>query len=728
MKRVFHLLLVLLVLPACSSPSSESPLEPLTDRQRTLKSLAAYHVESQEDHPNFGHGMFDRTEQQLARMPNAPVNELYDLNMLVGIYGVRVGENKRSAAAYTSALELLDLMGGTREEESTLLFRLAVSWLRVGETENCIDHPNCDSCIFPISAAGIHEKKEGSEHAIEYLDRLLEKEPENLPARWLLNIAHMTLGNSPEEIPEPFRLPPQAFQSDAAFPRFVNIASDALVDETSLAGSVIADDFDNDQMLDLVVSNWNSNGQLRFFHNNGDGTFDDRSKQAGLVGFFAGLNLVQADYDNDGDLDILVLRGAWQEGQQHVPNSLLQNDGQGRFTEVLYLAGLGENHYATQTATWLDYDLDGDLDLYIGNENAPCQLFQNDGTGHFVELASQAGVQDGGYTKGVASGDYDGDGDPDIYVSNLNGDNFLYRNNRNGTFTDVAQKVGVEGPKRGFPTWFWDFNNDGKLDIFASSYDGKIDDIAASYFFPEKPPAVELDALYQGDGKGGFRNVAAEQGLVRPTLPMGANFGDLDNDGFLDFYLGTGDWYFYSLMPNLMFHNRQGRGFEDVTTAGGFGQLQKGHGIAFFDYDHDGDEDVFAELGGAYTADIFQNALYENPGFGNSWIKIQLVGNQTNRSGIGARIHAQLETEQGTRSIYRWVGNGSSFGANSLRQDIGLGVADTVSRLEVYWPVSQTTQVFRDVPARGLIQITEGNPDYKTIPLPQFTKKTNSER
>ena len=129
---------------------------------------------------------------------------------------------------------------------------------------------------------------------------------------------------------------------------------------------------------------------------------------------------------------------------------------------------------------------------------------------------------------------------------------------------------------------------------------GGVEEIAASYFFPDRPPTVDLDQLFQGDGEGGFREVAVELGLRRPTLVMGANFGALDNDGYLDFYLGTGIWEFYGLMPNLMFHNRGGKGFVDVTTPGGFGHLQKGHGVAFFDYDHDGDEDIFAELGGAY--------------------------------------------------------------------------------------------------------------------------------
>lgn len=730
MKRLLCCLLVLLALPACSSTSPETPVEMLSDKERTFQALATNHRESQVDHPHFGRGMFDRTEQQLKAIPNSTPATRYDLNRTIGEGGLFLGKNIRSTEAYEEALKLLPEVEGMDDQEASLLLDLAVAWLRVGETENCIHCQNCESCLFPISAAAVHQQRQGSEEAIVYLNLLLEKEPDNIIARWLLNIAHMTLGHPQDAIAEQFRLPPSVLESDSSFPRFTNVATSALVDDVTLAGSVIADDFDNDLLLDMVVSNWNSNGQLRFFHNNGDGTFEDRTKAAGLEGFFAGLNLVQADYDNDGDLDVLVLRGAWGKWSPilgNIPNSLLQNDGQGHFTEVLYEAGLGQHHFATQTATWFDYDLDGDLDLYIGNENASCQLFQNDGTGHFVDVAEQAGVQDGGWTKGVTAGDYDGDGDTDLYVSNLNGDNRLFRNNGTGTFTDVAEELGVTGPLRGFPTWFWDFNNDGVLDIFAASYAGGVEDIAASYFFPDRPPTVDLDQLFQGDGEGGFREVAVELGLRRPTLVMGANFGDLDNDGYLDFYLGTGIWEFYGLMPNLMFHNRGGKGFVDVTTPGGFGHLQKGHGVAFFDYDHDGDEDIFAELGGAYLGDVFQNALFENPGFGNAWIKIQLLGTRSNRFGIGARIRIDLATESGSRSIYRWVGNGSSFGANPLRQEIGLGKADSITRLEVYWPVSKTTQVFEDVPVRCLIEIKEDASTYTTIPLPEVHKHPRAE-
>ena len=196
----------------------------------------------------------------------------------------------------------------------------------------------------------------------------------------------------------------------------------------------------------------------------------------------------------------------------------------------------------------------------------------------------------------------------------------------------------------------------------------------------------EIARLYRSDGTGGFENVAEQFGLTYPMLPMGSNFGDLNNDGYLDFYLGTGDPQYKQLMPNLMYLNDRGQRFIDVTMAGGFGHLQKGHGIAFADFDHDGDCDVFEQMGGAYRGDVFQNALYENPGFGHHWITIRLVGRQSNRCAIGARIHLRVAEDGQPRSIYRHVNSGGTFGCNPLRQTIGVGKASRIDKLEIYWP------------------------------------------
>jgi hypothetical protein len=425
------------------------------------------------------------------------------------------------------------------------------------------------------------------------------------------------------------------------------------------------------------------------------------------------LNIVQADYDNDGNIDIFVPRGAWLEGAGRHPNSLLRNDGRGRFRDVTFEAGLGEVHYPTQTAAWTDYDNDGDLDLYVGNENFPSQLFRNNGDRTFTDVARRAGVENNSFAKGVVWGDYDNDGFADLYVSNMEGVNRLYRNNRDGTFTDVAPQLGVTRPLRSFPAWFWDFNNDGALDLYVASYHPDVRHVAAGYFGlrHEGEPAC----LYQGDGKGGFREVAAAQNLTRVAQTMGSNFGDVDNDGFADFYLGTGYPAYEALMPNLLFRNRGGTGFSDVTTAAGVGHLQKGHGVAFADFDNDGDQDLFVKLGGSFPGDAFGSALFENPGFGNHSITVKLVGKRSNRWGIGARIRAEIDESGKRRSVYKWVSSGGSFGANPLRQEIGVGKAARIRMLEIIWPATGASQRFLDVPADQFIEVTEGGGEYRSL-------------
>ena len=222
--------------------------------------------------------------------------------------------------------------------------------------------------------------------------------------------------------------------------------------------------------------------------------------------------------------------------------------------------------------------------------------------------------------------------------------------------------------------------------------------------------------LYRGAGRGGFTDTAAEAGLDFPMLPMGSNFGDLNGDGYLDFYLGTGDPEYASLMPNLMLLGREGKRFVDVTMAGGFGHLQKGHAVSFADIDRDGDVDVFEQMGGAYIGDRYRDLLFENPGFGNHWIRVRCRGTTSNRSAIGTRIRVEVETGAARRSIYRSVTSGGSFGANPLSQLIGLGKCERITALEIHWPTSGTTQRFGDVRLDTAFSITEGNDELSTAP------------
>jgi tetratricopeptide (TPR) repeat protein len=678
-------------------------LAPISSHERMIVALRSYRKQQESD-PYLGTGALKIAQAMLESDPRAadPDFRLTVFERL-GQHELRLGMVERALPHLKEACELAlrDDLNLDSHQRSEHLYRLAVGYLRLAENENCVDCRNGESCILPIVPAGVHEKVYGAQQAAKLFRQVLDLNPDNDKARWLLNICAMILGEFPQAIPLEDRLP--AFPQ-ADFPRFVNISADLKLDTVSLSGGAIGDDFDGDGDFDLLVSSWDNTTQIRFFRNNGDGTFTDDTERANLVGILGGLNMLQADYDNDGDLDVYVLRGAWHgENGRHV-NSLLQNDGHGRFTDVAFDVGLGEG-LPTQTAAWADFDLDGDVDLYVGNEHFASQLFRNDGADGFVDVAAEAGVENRRCAKGVIWGDIDNDGDPDLYISNYESANRLYLNRGDGTFEDVAESRGVTDPIDSLPVWFWDYNNDGALDIFVGSYTMNMDAYAADAF--GKPVVdVDRDQLYEGDGRGGFRRVADQMGLARVSDVMGCNFGDLDNDGWLDFYLGTGAPGFDFLVPNLMYRNVAGKRFENVTYSGGFGHLQKGHAVVFADFDRDGDQDIFQEMGGAFAGDAFANSYFQNPGFDNQWLGVKLEGVATNRCGLGAVIHVWLRDGDKLRQVVRVCGAGGGFGGNPLQQHFGLGTS-AIDRVEVYWPVTGTTQVIRDVRPNQVIHIKE---------------------
>ncbi len=598
-----------------------------------------------------------------------------------------------------------------------LAHALATAYLRLGEDENCTARHNPESCLMPIAGGGVHDQQRGSRLALRELAWLLERDPADLAARWLLNLAYMTLGEYPLECPKRWRIPPETFGSEAEIVRFENVASRRGVDVLGLSGGVVLDDLNGDGSLDLVVSDWAMRAQLRYFRNTGEGSFVESTRKAGLEGIVGGLNLVHADYDNDGDKDIFVLRGAWLGRAGHQPNSLLSNDGDGTFTDVTVQAGVLSFH-PTQTAAFADFDNDGWVDLFIGNESTPgdphpCELYRNNGDGTFTEVAAEVGIPQTGFVKGVVWGDYDNDGLPDLYLSQLGADNILLRNRgepEDGLrFVDVAADAGVTQPRSSFPCWFWDFDNDGWLDLFAAPFPGfggdNLGSIAADYL--GLPVDLETARLYRNRGDGTFEDVTRAAGLQHAMLAMGANFGDLDNDGYPDAYIGTGEPNLHTLVPNRMYLNGRRR-FHNVTTAGGFGHLQKGHGIAFGDVDSDGDQDIYAVMGGAYAGDVAYNALFLNPGSSHHWLTLVLEGVETNRAAIGARVRVKTRTAAGEREIHALVGTGGSFGSSSLQQEIGLGQAEAIEAVEVFWPASKTRQLLRGLELDRAYHVREG--------------------
>lgn len=688
--------------PAPNSKPKPKPSETkakLTSHSKMIRALMDVHEESKFDHPFLGRNKIATGEDFYEKSKRTSPPDAFRAARKLAEFELRIG-NIQKALDYlkeANALFVENRAYFDKTEEAAFFMDLAVTYFRLGESENCISCADGAACLLPISGKGVHELTTGSTRAIEYLKQVLEIEPDNYSAKWLWNIAAMTLGKFPDGVPVEHRIDANKFKDDIEFPRFKNVSNEKKLDTLGLSGGAVCEDLNGDGFFDIMVSDWNSSTQIRYFENDGKGDFSDKTMESNLKGIFGGLNLIDADYDNDGDIDIFVLRGAWGGKHGLIPNSLLQNDGKGKFTDVTFDVGLEDSRYPTQTGSWADYDLDGDLDLYIGNEEHPCELFQNQGDGTFKDVANLAGVtNDNLFTKAVIWGDFNNDRFPDLYVSNYFKPNRLYKNNQDGTFTDVAYVMDMAGPAMSFTSWFWDFNNDGVQDLFVATYPNDMENYSRQFFGVGKTNP-ERDLLYQGDGAGGFSEVGAKVGLNVSTESMGANYGDLDNDGYLDFYLGTGAPHFKFLVPNLMYKNIGGNEFKSVTYAGGFGHLQKGHAVAFVDLDNDGDQDVFQVLGGAYPGDQFQNALFENPGNGNNWLKIKLNGTQTNRSGVGARIKLTFKENGKTRSVYRWVNSGGTFGCNPFLQHIGIGKSNKIDLVEVYWPVSDKTQVFGEV-------------------------------
>ena len=719
---------------AVSAPAEIAAPKATSGHRRMLTLLKQIADGTPDDNKYLGNANERLLRKRLSSLPSdASERTRWMANMQLGQALLRLGNEKEGIDYLERALQPNRLQKSTVPAEvvNHTLFRLGVAYMRHGETQNCCLRNTPDSCILPIQGDGIHTQQEPSQQAISYFKGVLQNTPKHeslhLAAQWLINIAYMTIGGYPDQVPKAYLIPQKAYESEEEIPRFTNIAPKLGLDTFDLSGGAIVDDFDNDEYLDIVTSTWDTRGQMRFFRNNRDGTYSDFTREAGLTGFYGGLNMIQADYDNDGDTDILVLRGAWLVTQGRHPNSLLCNNGDGTFTDVTFDAGLGDVHYPSGTASWGDYDNDGDLDLYIGNESskglqgkvvmrAPCQLFRNNGDGAFTDVAAEAGVQNNRFAKAAIWGDYDGDRWLDLYVSNFKGGNRLYHNNGDGTFTNVAKKLNVDLPEVSFPAWFWDFDNDGALDLYVAAYSAKLEHLTASWLgMHAKHVETVLARLYRGNGQGGFDEVARQYNLIHPAAPMGSNFGDLDNDGYLDFYLGTGYPDYKNIMPNIMYRNQGGIRFADVSAAGGFSHVQKGHGVAFADLDNDGDQDIFEQMGGASPGDAYNNVLYENPGFGNRWITVKLIGVNSNRSALGARIHAEVIENGSPRSIYKYVNSGGTFGGNPLRQNIGLGNASKIERLEIFWPTTSLTQTFRDVPSNQFIQIVEGEEHYTTF-------------
>jgi hypothetical protein len=650
-----------------------------------------------------------RLEPRAAREEVARVGNLYHQLGLLDLYDGRYSEASVAFAKASSVGRPGDLHKRVRAE------RLALEGIIALRSATSADG-------VPPNGAPLEEaRRTEGQAAVDKFTASLELWPWDLRVRWLLNAAYMLLGEYPNRVPLKHLVSREPAHATTEVGRFENVASATglAARGPALCGGAIFDDLNGDGLADLFATSVDANQGTTLFLNRGDGTFEDRTTSAGIVNQPYVLNVSRADYDNDGDLDMLLVRGGWE---RPLRLSLLRNQGNAHFDDVTLVSGLHEP-IASASACWGDFDNDGWADLFVCGEYIPnpdasttqtpdsrnrCRLYRNRGNGTFVDVAASAGVLNDRCAQGAVWGDYDNDGWLDLYVSNRGTSNRLYHNERGKTFRDVAPGMQVDAADSGPACWFWDYDNDGRLDLFASAKGALSEDTLVP---------GSRNRLYRNTGTIVFLDVANQVGLDMVVPAHGSNFADIDNDGYLDVYLGNGSRSLSGFFPNRLLKNVDGERFEDATRSSGTGGLHKAHAVCFADPDNDGDQDFFVNTGGTVPAEKSPDLLFRNPGARHRWLKVMLRGTKTNRAALGARLQVDVQSAEGrTRSIYRTVGNTSTVSTNTLVETFGLGDATSVAVLKVTWPTSQTTQTFRDLAAGQTIEIVEGEPSYQVLP------------
>jgi hypothetical protein len=548
-------------------------------------------------------------------------------------------------------------------------------------------------------------------------------------------------------------------------------------------GGIAAVDYDNDGLYDLFVPD---GVESKLFRNRGDGTFEDVTAAAGLAGLDGVSTAVFADYDNDGFKDLFVSR-------TFRPNQLFHNNGDGTFTDVTRQSGIGEDS-CTTVAAWADYDNDGFLDLYVGRyldprkdipttfyarNGEPNQLYHNNGDGTFTNVTASAGVGERGLCLGVVWGDCNDDGYPDLYVVNDFGRKTLYRNNRNGTFTDVTVKSRTLAYGAGMSASYVDYDNDGKFDFYVTHIRSDhawyaatptvkrymLKCFAQGTWKSDMPLYMQImlqsgrdfvrvfqqmasgNTLLKNKGDGTFEDVTAIANANPPGWFWGASFADFDNDGWQDLYIANG-WVYndrgteieLEFLNNVVTHqdtyktglyfdpehfgrsswhgwerNRYLRNngdgtFLELGHATGTDLILNSRGVAVADFWNRGVMDI------AISASTDRHALLKNEvGLQRNWLQVELVGTRSNRDAVGARLTLRSGEKQQSREVVLGDGYGSQ---NSLRQHFGLGDLQVVDKLIVRWPASGSIQTFENLAANQIVRITESDDQLVTMVYP----------
>jgi len=481
-------------------------------------------------------------------------------------------------------------------------------------------------------------------------------------------------------------------------------------------------DYNNDGLLDLyVLSGRYLEGVTKFskpdgtdatnhlYRNNGNGTFTDVTAQAGVPGKDFGMGVTAGDYDNDGWTDLYITN--------YKSAVLYHNNGNGTFTDVTVKAGVENPHFGVG-AVFFDYDRDGRLDLYVGNylkydsnikmlyftadafpgpldyEGDADRLFHNNGDGTFTDVSHKAGINNPlGRAMGVTVVDYNNDGWPAVYVANDTMESYFYRNNRDGTFTNIARDVNVAFGANGDNTSsmgpiFGDYDNDGWQDLFVSD--------------------MRYHRLFHNPGREQpyFLDTTVETGMAQNSgqyVAWGDGFFDFDNDGWKDIFIINGGLHWMVPMEASLHRNNGDSTFTDVSARAGeyFKSKNIGRGACFADYDNDGYIDGFiVNLG---TKGILIHSNLPPLEVRNHWLTLKLRGTKSNRDGFGARLEAVAGD---LRQSVQAVSHSGYLSQCDPRPHFGLGRHTKVDKLTIYWP-SGTVQTLENIQADQILSVTE---------------------
>jgi hypothetical protein len=447
-------------------------------------------------------------------------------------------------------------------------------------------------------------------------------------------------------------------------------------------------------------------GKLRnaLYRNNGNGTFTDVTARAGVGDQGYGMGCLWADYDNDGDADLFITN--------YGPNVLYRNNGDGTFTDVTEKAGVGGGNLFSTGCTFLDYDGDGHLDLYVGNyllydpdykhyfaaeafpgplsyQGQADILYRNRGNGTFEDITRKAGVfKPQGRAMGVASCDLDNNGSMDIFVANDAMENYFFRGTGKGTFTDIALLSGTGFGQNGEATSamgpeFGDIDLDGLIDIMV--------------------PDMAYSCLYRNTGKGFFVEMSAQSGIAAACgqyTSWSGNFFDYDNDGLLDIFISNGDSHHLEPEEDLLFRNMNGKQFQDVSAQSGkdFQAKFVGRGSATGDFDNDGDLDILV-----LNLNDRPRLLRNDGGNRSHWLMVRLIGKQSNRDAIGSRVRL---TSGGTTQTRNVISSSGYLSQSDYRLHFGLGKNKKAEKIEIRWP-DGSIQVLKNIDANQILTITQ---------------------